>query len=97
MGGIAMSLLNAYGTGLVQHRTPDEVRGRVMSTFGAVITVGTATSMGLAGAAISTFGVRNVFVGAGILGLIIIFSLGPSVLKNRPRYPKSKTDAKASK
>jgi len=86
LGGVSMSLLNTFGTGLIQHRTPDEVRGRVMATVSALITVGTVTSTGLAGGLIAGFGVRNVFVGAGILGLIIIISLGPSVIKNRPKY-----------
>jgi len=85
LGGISMSLLNTFGTGLIQLRTPDEVRGRVMATVSALITVGTVTSTALAGGLIQGFGVRNVFVGSGILGLLIIISLGPSVLKNRPK------------
>jgi MFS family permease len=86
LGGVSMSLLNTFGTGLIQHRTPDEVRGRVMATVSALITVGTVTSTALAGGLIQGFGVRSVFVGAGILGLVIIVSLGPSVLKNRPKF-----------
>jgi len=85
LGGISMSLLNTFGTGLIQLRTPDGVRGRVMATVSALITVGTVTSTALAGGLIQGFGVRNVFVGSGILGLLIIISLGPSVLKNRPK------------
>lgn len=85
LGGISMSLLNTFGTGLIQLRTPDEVRGRVMATVSALITVGTVTSTALAGGLIQGFGVRNVFIGSGILGLLIIISLGPSVLKNRPK------------
>lgn len=88
LGGISMSLLNTFGTGLIQLRTPDEVRGRVMATVSALITVGTVTSTALAGGLIQGFGVRKVFVGAGVLGIIIILSLGPSVIKNRPRFSK---------
>ena len=88
IGGICMSLLNSFGIGLVQKRTPDEMRGRVMATFGAVISVGTVISTALAGVVIAGFGVRQVFVSAGILGFLILLSLGPSVLKFRPRHPK---------
>ena len=86
IGGICMALLNAYGTGIIQNRAKDSLRARVMSTFGAVITLGTVTSTALAGIAINLFGVRNVFVGAAVLGLLIVGILGPAVIRNGKDY-----------
>jgi MFS family permease len=86
LGGICVALLNSYGTGIIQNRTKEEVRARVMATFGAVITVGTVTSTALAGIVIQAFGVRATFVGAAVIGAIILAILGPAVLKNGKDY-----------
>jgi MFS family permease len=86
LGGICVALLNAYGTGIIQNRTKEEVRGRVMAAFGAVITIGTVTSTALAGIVIQTFGVRATFVGAAVIGAVILAILGPAVLKNGKSY-----------
>jgi len=86
LGGICVAVLNAYGTGIIQNRTKEEVRGRVMAAFGAVITVGTVTSTALAGIVIQTFGVRATFVGAAVIGAVILAILGPAVLKNGKSY-----------
>jgi MFS family permease len=94
LGGICVALLNSYGTGIIQNRTKEEVRARVMSTFGAVITVGTVTSTALAGIVISTFGVRQTFVGAAVIGAVILAVLGPAVLKNGKDYGKEEASSK---
>lgn len=86
LGGICVALLNSYGTGIIQNRTKEEVRARVMATFGAVITVGTVTSTALAGIVIQAFGVRATFIGAAVIGAIILAILGPAVLKNGMDY-----------
>jgi MFS family permease len=86
LGGICVALLNAYGTGIIQNRTKEEVRGRVMAAFGAVITIGTVTSTALAGIVIQAFGVRATFVGAAVIGAVILAILGPAVLKNGKSY-----------
>lgn len=86
LGGICVALLNSYGTGIIQNRTKEEVRARVMATFGAVITVGTVTSTALAGIVIQTFGVRETFIGAAVIGAVILAVLGPAVLKNGKDY-----------
>jgi len=88
IGGICMALLNSYGIGIIQNRAEESVRARVMATFGAVITVGTVTSTALAGIAIGAFGVRQTFVGAGVIGAIILVVLGPAVLKHGKNYGK---------
>jgi len=88
LGGICMALLNSYGIGIIQNRAEESVRARVMATFGAVITVGTVTSTALAGIAIGAFGVRQTFVGAGVIGAIILIVLGPAVLKHGKNYGK---------
>lgn len=88
LGGICVALLNSYGTGIIQNRSKEEVRARVMATFGAVITVGTVTSTALAGITIQTFGVRQTFIGAAVIGAVILAILGPAVLKNGKDYGK---------
>ncbi|NCA08192.1 MAG: MFS transporter [Micrococcales bacterium] len=93
LGGICMALLNSYGTGIIQNRTEESVRARVMATFGAIITVGTVTSTALAGIAIEAFGVRNTFVGAGVIGAVILAVLGPAVLKHGKDYGREETKA----
>jgi MFS family permease len=94
IGGVCMALLNSYGNGIIQNRTEESVRARVMATFGAVITVGTVTSTALAGIAIEAFGVRNTFVGAGVIGAIILAVLGPAVLKHGKDYGKEELTSK---
>jgi len=93
IGGVCMALLNSYGNGIIQNRTEESVRARVMATFGAVITIGTVTSTALAGIAIEAFGVRNTFVGAGVIGAIILAVLGPAVLKHGKDYGREETKA----
>jgi MFS family permease len=93
LGGICVALLNSYGTGIIQNRTKEEVRARVMATFGAVITVGTVTSTALAGIVIQTFGVRQTFIGAAVIGAVILAILGPAVLKNGRDYGKEELTA----
>ena len=86
IGGVCMSLLNAYGIGFIQNRTEESVRARVMSTFNAIITVGSVTSTAIAGIAIAGFGVRNVFQAAAVIGLVILLIFGPAVLKAGKHY-----------
>lgn len=93
LGGISVALLNSYGTGIIQNRSKEEVRARVMATFGAVITVGTVTSTALAGITIQTFGVRQTFIGAAVIGAVILAILGPAVLKNGKDYGKEELTA----
>lgn len=93
LGGICVALLNSYGTGIIQNRTKEEVRARVMATFGAVITVGTVTSTALAGIVIQTFGVRQTFIGAAAIGAVILAILGPAVLKNGRDYGREELTA----
>ena len=86
IGGACMSLLNAYGIGFIQNRTEEAVRARVMSTFNAIITVGSVTSTAIAGIAITAFGVREVFQAAAVIGLVILLIFGPAVLKAGKQY-----------
>jgi len=81
-----MSLLNAYGIGFIQNRTEEAVRARVMSTFNAIITVGSVTSTAIAGIAITAFGVREVFQAAAVIGLVILLIFGPAVLRAGKQY-----------
>ena len=92
IGGMCMSLLNAYGIGFIQNRTKESVRARVMSTFNAIITVGSVSSTAIAGGAIAAFGVRNVFQGAAAIGLVILLIFGPAVLKAGKNYGKEELD-----
>ena len=92
LGGASMALLNAYGVGFIQNRTKESVRARVMSTFNAIITVGSVTATALAGGLIAAFGVRNVFQGAAVLGLVILLVFGPAVLKAGKHYGREELE-----
>jgi MFS family permease len=91
VAGCFNSVLNAYGVSLVMNRTPEDVRGRVMASLGAIFSMGNVTSMGLGGILLGVFGVRPVFVVAGVICVVAFVVLSPAVLRaaNREKAPQA--------
>jgi len=67
--GIADSLSLVAEQGLMQRRTPDEVRSRVSGAFDAVINVGMAVSYVVAGPMVSWLGPKRVYVTGGAIAM----------------------------
>lgn len=83
IAGMANATINSYGVGMMIKVTPHEVQGRVFAAFGALVSIASITAMSLAGILIDVFGVREVFIGAGIAGFIAFLSLFPTVYKEQ--------------
>jgi len=79
IAGLGNSVLNAYAIGIVMTRAPKETLGRVNAALGAVIQSGSVSSIVISGAAIAIFGVREVFMVASILGVIVFAVFAPAV------------------
>jgi MFS family permease len=80
IGGFGNAGLNAFATGTILRLTPEEIRGRVVASFHAVITVGNVIATGLGGVLIAVFGVRNVLLGSGVLAAVALAIFAPKVL-----------------
>ena len=85
--GVSNAVLNAFGISLIINRTPDELRGRVMSSIGALFSVSNVVSMGVGGILLGIFGVRNVLAVAGALCVITVIVFGPAVLRAAKANP----------
>jgi DHA3 family macrolide efflux protein-like MFS transporter len=85
VAGMANATINSYGVGMMIKETPHEVQGRVFAAFGAIISVASIGSMGLAGGLIDVFGVRNVFIVAGLLAFAVFLMLFPTVYKEQTK------------
>jgi len=88
VAGMANATINIYGVGMMIKETPHEVQGRVFAAFGAVISVASIGSMSVAGFLIGAFGVREVFVIAGLLAFFAFAALFPTVYKEQTRIIK---------
>ena len=66
IGWFITPLQASIGT-LLQTETSDDMRGRIGSALGTVVTAASVSSMALAGTAAAAIGVRNVFVVAGAI------------------------------
>ena len=82
-GGAANGLLNVAYETLLQVRTPDRVRGRVIAACEAVLDTGVVGGLLLAGTATAVFGTRGTYAVAG--GLLVLSGvLAALVLHRRP-------------
>ena len=81
IAGLGNSVLNAYAIGIVMARAPKEALGRVNAALGAVIQSGSVSSIAISGAAIAAFGVREVFMVASALGVVVFLIFAPAVLR----------------
>lgn len=81
IAGLGNAGLNAFAAGTILRLSSEEIRGRVVASFQAIITVGSVTATALGGVLIAAFGVRNVLLGGGILAVIALVYFAPKVLK----------------
>lgn len=89
IAGMANATINSYGVGMMIKVTPHEVQGRVFAAFGAIISVASIGSMGIAGALIHVEIVRQVFLVAGALAFISFLVLFPTVYKEQLKIIKA--------
>lgn len=83
LGGWGNALLTvAYDT-LLQERTPDALRGRVVAANEAVLDAALVAGLAIAGVSAAAFGTRGVFAGSGVL-LLVAAALVPLMLRARP-------------
>lgn len=87
--GMANATINGYGVGMMIKVTPHEVQGRVFSAFGAIVSVASIGAMSLAGWLIQVYGVREVFIVAGIGATIAFATLFPTVYKEQLKVLKA--------
>lgn len=83
LAGAANATLNTYGVAMMIKVIPFDIQGRVFASFSAVIAVATIGSMSVAGLLIDSFGVREVFVLAGTLSIVVVLALYPSVYRQQ--------------
>jgi len=79
IAGSANATINTYGVGMMIKAIPHEVQGRAFAAFNAIISIASIGSMSVAGLVIGVFGVREVFITAGILSAISYVILYPTV------------------
>ena len=74
---IASGVEDVAGFSLIQRRSADEVRGRVLSTFSTVGLMANAIAFAMAGAIVETFGPRAVFVLGGFASAVCVLFVRP--------------------
>ena len=72
--------INIFAVGQIQRLAKEEVRGRIMAAVQGSVTAFNLASLGLGGILIGIFGVREVFLAGGLLGLTALLVLGPGLL-----------------
>ena len=83
VAGAANATLNTYGVAMMIKVIPYEIQGRVFAAFSALIAVASIGSMSMAGLLIDAFGVREVFMIAGVLSIAVVLALFPGVYKQQ--------------
>ena len=86
--GMANATINSYGVGMMIKVTPHEFQGRVFAAFGALVSIASISAMSLAGWLIDAFGVREVFIVAGIAAFVAFLSLFPTVYREQLKVLK---------
>jgi MFS family permease len=81
IAGLGNAGLNSFSAGTILRLTSEEIRGRVVASYYAIVTVGNVIATGLGGVLIAMIGVRTVLLGGGVLALIALMVFGPQVLK----------------
>jgi MFS family permease len=85
IAGSANATINTYGVGMMIKAIPHEVQGRAFAAFNAIISIASIGSMSVAGLLIGVFGVREVFIAAGILAAISYVVLYPTVHREQSK------------
>lgn len=81
IAGMGNAGINIFAVGQVQRLAKEAVRGRIMAAVQGSVTAFNLASLGLGGILIGIFGVREVFLAGGILGLATLVVLGPVLLR----------------
>jgi MFS family permease len=81
LAGLGNALLNATANTVIALRVPEAVRGRVGSALGGLMAASMVGAMLLGGIAASTLTPRQVFLLAGLLGLIVPVVVGRRLLR----------------
>jgi MFS family permease len=96
VAGFGNSGLQAFASGIIIGRSPDELRGRVMAGIGAVINVGSVGALGIGGVAIGIFGLREVLVTGAVVGVIALIVFGPGVIRQGHRVASAEAMTQGS-
>lgn len=91
IAGSANATINTYGVGMMIKAIPHEVQGRAFAAFNAIISIASIGSMSVAGLLIGVFGVREVFITAGILAAISYVVLYPTVHREQSKVISQET------
>jgi predicted MFS family arabinose efflux permease len=89
VAGLGNATINTYGVGMMLRVIPHEVQGRVFAAFNAILSIAGIGSMAMAGAVIGIFGVRQVFIVAGILAFTSFAIFFPTVYKEQLKIIKA--------
>jgi len=81
LAGAGNAGINIFAVGQIQRLAKEEVRGRIMAAVQGSVTAFNLASLGMGGILIGIFGVREVFLAGGILGLTALLVLGPGLLR----------------
>ena len=81
LAGAGNAGINIFAVGQVQRLAKEAVRGRIMAAVQGSVTAFNLASLGLGGILIGIFGVREVFLAGGILGLTTLLVLGPVLIR----------------
>lgn len=82
LAGAGNAGINIFAIGQVQRLAKEAVRGRIMAAVQGSVTAFNLASLGLGGILIGIFGVREVFLAGGVLGLTTLLVLGPVLLRS---------------
>ena len=82
LGGWGNALLTVAYETLLQERTPDALRGRVMAANEAVLDAALVGGLAIAGMSAAAFGTRGVMAASGVL-LLLAAALVPLMLRTR--------------
>jgi MFS family permease len=74
---VANGIEDVAGYSLMQRRSADEVRGRVLSTFTTLGLMGNALAFAVAGGIVEAFGPRAVFVLSAVISAACVLFLRP--------------------
>lgn len=82
LAGAGNAGINIFAIGQVQRLAKEAVRGRILAAVQGSVTAFNLASLGLGGILIGIFGVREVFLAGGVLGLTTLLVLGPVLLRS---------------
>lgn len=79
--GLGHAGFNSFAAGTILRLTAEDIRGRVVAAYQALVTVGNVIATGLGGILIAGLGVRTVLFYGGILALFALMIFGPQVMR----------------